>query len=232
MWCYDHAPSLGDQAQDMYAPRSATGDPRRHTENCCSRRLGYSIDWVGRRNIQGSSEGVRDASGRSGYRDLSPGDDKSRLHLWHEQAVATPVANQTAFRSLTWLRPVILSVAINEQARIDLLHANGPRMECIFPDCERARGTHKVETKTNILRGAIGLSMASDSFSMGWQERITVYKPKPFHRNAGPCPTRRFFDDNRQERDQLESVRFPANGKVRVRRLRSKIGRGLTLCDI
>lgn len=70
---------------------------------------------------------------------------------------------------MAWFRPLLLSLAINEQARNDLLHGREPTIGYIYPDCAKERITHKLEAKVKILRGAVGLSTAqgdglTDSF--------------------------------------------------------------------
>lgn len=135
----------------------------------------------------------------SGYSDMSLGDSQSRLHLWNEWSVWDPAECV----SMTWLRPVLLSLSMNEQVRNDLLHGREPRLECIYPSCAKARATHRLAAKVNILRSAIGLSTAhgdglTDSFPVGWEERVTVYKTRlpgshedyysrPTYRTADPC---------------------------------------------
>ncbi|KAE9985567.1 hypothetical protein EG328_007233 [Venturia inaequalis] len=193
IWCYDYAPSLKHDSMFMYAPRSVSGLENGMIKGALQRVIILedldirTIGLVGtifkipptvfEKHIQGS-----------GYSDVSSRDSQSRLHLWKERSSLPPSESV----SITWLRPVLLSISINEQARNDLLHGREPRMECIFSKCAKSRETHRLEAKVNILRGAVGLSTAhgdglTDSFLVGWEERITVFRTVKVYENAVPC---------------------------------------------
>lgn len=194
IWCYDYAPSLGSKAESVYAPRSIKGLENGMVKGAQQRIIVLedldvrSIGLVGTTFRVPPTVFERHLEG-SGYSDVSPHDTKSRLHMGSELTTSDPMSAECV--SITWLRPVVLSLGINEQERKDLLRAKQPRMECIFPDCAQSRRSHGAEAKTNILRGAVGLSTSNGdglpkSFPVGWEERVTVYKTR-----KDLCPTRK-----------------------------------------
>jgi hypothetical protein len=89
--------------------------------------------------------------------------------------------------SISWLRPVFLSVPLSSRLRDRLLaDTHAPRLKCVFPSCEEGQ-SHKTITFSNILRRPVSLSSQPGSdfdkeFPVGWEEKLSVWRT-----DAGGC---------------------------------------------
>lgn len=110
-------------------------------------------------------------------------EDSSQSHMWRR------FDSSQLYDSFTWFRPVLPTLSISDRKYKDIWADRNPRLPCLYPSCAVGRD-HRVATKRNILRNRFHLSIlhdaaTADTFPIGWEERITIWKRKIGHCRFG-----------------------------------------------